>query len=64
VHFVWGLADDVFTGDWGRQWHSLIPHATLDSFNDAAHFLQDTHGEHIAHIVLAHAIRGSEPSAT
>jgi haloalkane dehalogenase len=64
VHFVWGLADDVFTGDWGRQWHSLIPHATWDSFDDAAHFLQDTHGEHIAHIVLAHAGRGSEPSAT
>jgi len=53
VHFVWGLADDVFTGDWGRRWHSLIPHSTWDEFDDAAHFLQDTHGERIAEIVLA-----------
>jgi haloalkane dehalogenase len=53
VHFVWGLADDVFTGDWGRHWHSLIPHSTWDEFGDAAHFLQDTHGERIAEIVLA-----------
>jgi len=58
VHFVWGLADDVFAGDWGRRWHSMIPHATWDSFDDAGHFLQDTHGERIADIVLAHAGRG------
>jgi haloalkane dehalogenase len=64
VHFVWGLADDVFNGDWGRTWHSLIPHATWDSFDDAAHFLQDTHGERIAAIVLAHVGRDSEPSAS
>jgi haloalkane dehalogenase len=63
VHFVWGLADDVFNGDWGRRWHSLIPHATWDAFDDAAHFLQDTHGERIAGIVLAHTGRGTEPSA-
>lgn len=63
VHFVWGLADDVFNGDWGRRWHSLIPHATWDALDDAAHFLQDTHGEHIAQIVLAYAGRGREPSA-
>jgi haloalkane dehalogenase len=58
VHFVWGLADDVFTGDWGRRWHSLIPHATWDEFDDAGHFLQDTHGERIAELVLTHAGRG------
>jgi haloalkane dehalogenase len=57
VHFVWGLADDVFDGEWGRRWHSMIPHATWDAFDDAAHFLQDTHGEQIAQIVLAHAGR-------
>ncbi len=55
VHFVWGLGDDVFNGDWGRRWHALIPHATWDAFDDAAHFLQDTHGEQIARIVLARA---------
>lgn len=56
VHFIWGLADDVFTGDRGRRWHSLIPHSTWDSFDDAAHFLQDTHGGRIAEIVLGHAV--------
>ncbi|MCB0998241.1 MAG: alpha/beta fold hydrolase [Ilumatobacteraceae bacterium] len=55
VHFVWGLADDVFVGDWGRRWHALIPHSTWDEFDDAAHFLQDTHGDRIAAIVLTHA---------
>jgi haloalkane dehalogenase len=53
VHFVWGLADDVFTGEWGRSWCERIPHATWDAFDDAAHFLQDTHGERIAEIVLS-----------
>ena len=54
VHFVWGGADDVFTRDWGRRWHSLIPHSTWAELHDAAHFLQDTHGERIAEIVLSH----------
>jgi len=44
----------VFTREWGRRWHSLIPHSTWDEFDDAAHFLQDTHGERIAEIVLGH----------
>ncbi len=55
VHFVWGLADDVFTGEWGRRWHARLPRATWDAFDDAGHFLQDTHGERIARIVLDHA---------
>lgn len=53
VHFVWGLADAVFTGDWGRRWHELVPHSTWDSFDDAAHFLQDSHGDLVAQAVLA-----------
>jgi haloalkane dehalogenase len=57
VHFIWGLADEVFTGDWGRSWHARIPHATWDAFEDASHFLQDTHGERIAEIVLGYAGR-------
>jgi pimeloyl-ACP methyl ester carboxylesterase len=63
VHFVWGLADDVFDGDWGRRWHSLVPNSTWDSFDDAAHFLQDTHGERIAALVLARVAEGRESSA-
>lgn len=62
VNFVWGLTDDVFTGDWGRRWHSQIPHATWDAFDDAGHFLQDTHGDRIARLVLDYAERGSERS--
>jgi haloalkane dehalogenase len=54
IHFVWGLADNVFTGEWGRSWHARIPHATWDAFDDAAHFLQDTHGERIAELVLGY----------
>jgi haloalkane dehalogenase len=52
VHFVWGLADDVFPGEWGRRWQELIPHSTWDAFDDAGHFLQDTHGDRIAQTVL------------
>ena len=55
VHFVWGGADGVFPPAWGREWHSLIPHSTWDELPDAAHFLQDTHGEEIARIVLGYA---------
>ena len=52
VHFVWGMTDDVFTPEWGRSWHARIPHATWDAFDDAGHFVQDTHGEHVAETVL------------
>lgn len=57
VHFVWGLADEIFTGEWGRRWHALLPHATWDAFDDAGHFLQDTHGARIAELVVEHARR-------
>ncbi len=52
VHFVWGGGDDVFPPAWGHSWHERIPHSTWDVFDDAAHFLQDTHGARIAEVVL------------
>jgi haloalkane dehalogenase len=52
VHFMWGLADDIFTGDWGRTWHTLVPGSTWDALDDAFHFLQDTHGTRIAELIL------------
>lgn len=55
VHYVWGSADEVFNPAWGRAWHERIPHSTWDEFDDAGHFLQDTHGERIAEIVLRRA---------
>ena len=51
VHFVWGTNDNVFTTEWGRKWHSMIPHSTWDEV-PAGHFLQDTHGAEIVSFVL------------
>ncbi|MFZ9483911.1 MAG: alpha/beta fold hydrolase [Ilumatobacteraceae bacterium] len=51
VHFVWGTLDNVFTTEWGRTWHSMIPHSTWDDV-PAGHFLQDTHGPEIVAYVL------------
>lgn len=51
VHFVWGTDDNVFTAEWGRKWHSMIPHSTWDEV-PAGHFLQDTHGAEIVGFVL------------
>lgn len=51
VHFVWGATDNVFTLEWGKQWHSMIPHSTWHQV-DGGHFLQDTHGTEIAEHVL------------
>ena len=53
VHFVWATNDNVFTTEWGRRWHSMIPHATWNEV-PAGHFLQDTHGAEIVSFVLAH----------
>ena len=55
VHFMWGGADEVFPSTWGHRWHKLIRHSTWDEIPDASHFLQDTHGDKIARIVLEHA---------
>jgi pimeloyl-ACP methyl ester carboxylesterase len=54
VHFVWGTNDNVFTTEWGKKWHSMIPHSTWNEV-PAGHFLQDTHGEQIVRFVLDRA---------
>jgi len=51
VHFVWGVRDDVFTEDWGRAWAARFPLATFDPV-DAGHFLQESHGPHVAGLIL------------
>ncbi|MBI1262703.1 MAG: alpha/beta fold hydrolase [Rhizobiales bacterium] len=58
IHFIWGAMDDIFTLEWGKQWASHFSQATFDSFPDAGHFLQDTHGAEIARIFLAHRAKG------
>lgn len=50
--FHLGDSDGVFTLDWGKKWHSLIPHSTFDVMTGAAHFLQDSHGEEIVKAFL------------
>lgn len=52
VHFVWGINDNIFTREWGRRWHGLIPHSTWHEV-EAGHFLQDTHGPEIVEHVLS-----------
>nr|QQZ50913.1 alpha/beta fold hydrolase [Phenylobacterium glaciei] len=47
-----GGNDAVFTEDWGRAWAANYSQASFHLLPDAGHFLQDTHGEAIAEIVL------------
>lgn len=54
IHFLWATNDDVFTLEWGKKWHSLIPHSTFEEIAGARHFLQDTHGPEIASRLLAY----------
>ena len=54
IHFIWGGADPIFTEAWGRRWAGLYPQATFDILPGAGHFLQDSHGEEIARLVLGH----------
>ena len=51
VQFIWGCADDVFTEAWGREWARRM-NARFDGFEDAGHFLQNTHGAQIAALIL------------
>ncbi len=53
VHFIWGDSDNVFTLDWGKKWHSLIPGSTFDVMEGAGHFLQDSHGPQIVEAFLS-----------
>jgi haloalkane dehalogenase len=53
VHFIWGAADQVFTEAWGREWSALLPQSTFDTL-DAGHFLQETHGQEVAELLIAH----------
>lgn len=54
IHFLWATNDDVFTLEWGKKWHSQIPHSTFEEIAGARHFLQDTHGPEIATRLLAY----------
>ena len=49
-HFIWGVRDVMFTEAWGRQWAGQM-NARFDSL-DAGHFLQNTHGQQLAELIL------------
>lgn len=51
VSFIWGCADDVFTEAWGRKWAAQM-NASFDGIPDAGHFLQNTHGQQVARLIL------------
>ncbi len=52
VHFIWGTEDIVFTEEWGRRWAGMFAGASFDTVK-AGHFLQESHGEEVAEILLA-----------
>lgn len=52
VHFIWGTKDDVFPTEWGREWASTFRGASFDTV-EAGHFLQESHGDEVAEILLA-----------
>ncbi len=52
IHFIWGVRDDVFNEAWSERWSSLYPQASLDKLAGAGHFLQESHGEQVAKLLL------------
>ena len=50
-HFIWGCTDDVFTESWGRTWAERMG-ARFSPIEDAGHFPQNTHGRHVAELIL------------
>jgi len=50
-HFIWGCRDNVFTEAWGRKWSSQM-NARFHAIDDAGHFPQNTHGEHLVDLIL------------
>lgn len=51
VYFIWGCKDDIFNEQWGRTWASQM-NASFDPVEDAGHFLQNTHGNEVANLIL------------
>jgi len=51
IHFVWGVRDDVFTEQWGRDWAARFAQATFDPV-DAGHFLLESHGREVVELLL------------
>ena len=53
VHFIWGCTDDVFTETRGREWADRL-NASFDPIPDAGHFLQNTHSQQVAELIVGH----------
>ena len=51
VDFIWGVEDDVFTTDWGKEWSSKM-NGTFTPITGAGHFLQNTHAGEVVTCIL------------
>ena len=51
VDFIWGIEDDVFTTDWGKEWSNRM-NGTFTPITGAGHFLQNTHGSEVVTRIL------------
>ena len=49
--FIWGIEDDVFTTDWGKEWSNRM-NGTFTPISGAGHFLQNTHANEVVGRIL------------
>ena len=49
--FIWGIEDDVFTTDWGKEWSNRM-NGTFTPISGAGHFLQNTHANEVVDSIL------------
>ena len=51
VDFIWGIEDDVFTTEWGKEWSNRM-NGSFTPISGAGHFLQNTHANEVVACIL------------
>ena len=51
VDFIWGIEDDVFTTEWGKDWSNRM-NGSFTPVSGAGHFLQNTHANEVVACIL------------
>ena len=51
VDFIWGIEDDVFTTEWGKDWSNRM-NGSFTPISGAGHFLQNTHANEVVACML------------